>query len=71
MKPSHLLAAIVSAIVALVTFTACGKIGVGGHIDQMMGNWAPVNLPEGCQAKMIAADNHTVAVLCEDGRVFH
>lgn len=50
---------------------ACGKIGVGGHIDQLVGNWAEVSLPPGCKAKMIAADGQTTAVLCEDGRVFH
>jgi len=56
----------------LLTITACDKIGGSGMINQALGNWAEVELPDGCVAKQIAAEgNAGVAVLCEDGRVFH
>lgn len=63
----------VSALVALsLTLAACGKTGVSGSISQTFGNWAQVRLPAGCIAKLISAEESSgVAVLCEDGRVFH
>lgn len=55
-----------------VSLSACGKMGAGGLISQMAGNWAEITLPVGCKAKQIAASSDAgVAVLCEDGRVFH
>lgn len=52
--------------------SACGKLGLSGRIDHMIGNWAPVNLPDSCKVKQISAEEGSgVAVLCEDGRVFH
>jgi hypothetical protein len=54
------------------SLAACGKIGVTGMVDQAMGNWAQVKLPDGCVPRQIAAEaNSGVAVLCKDGRVFH
>ena len=59
------------ALLALL-LSGCGKLGVSGHIDQMFGNWAQVNLPPGCKPKQISAEEGSgTAVLCEDGRVFH
>jgi hypothetical protein len=59
------------ALIALL-LTGCGKLGVSGHISQAFGNWAQVNLPEGCKPKQISAEEGSgTAVLCEDGRVFH
>lgn len=55
----------------LITLTACGKLGVTGTINQELGNWAQVNVPDGCVPKQIAAEgNSGVVMLCEDGRVF-
>lgn len=61
------------AICALaLALSGCSKYGVSGSIDHAMGDWAQVKLPEGCVAKQIAVEeNSGVAVLCEDGRVFH
>ena len=54
------------------SMAACGKIGVGGRLNSLVGNWAEVSLPVGCTAKQIASSSdHGVAVLCEDGHVFH
>ena len=56
----------------LVALAACGKLGDGGVMNKIVGNWAQVNLPSGCAAKQIAAEEHGgVAILCEDGRVFN
>jgi hypothetical protein len=50
----------------------CGKLGVSGNVAQLVGNWAEVKLPDGCKVKQIAAERDSgVAVLCEDGRIFH
>lgn len=52
--------------------TSCGKLGFTGHLQHMIGNWAQVQLPPNCVPKQIAAEeNSGVAILCEDGRVFH
>lgn len=57
---------------AAMAVAACSKTGVGGAISQTFGDWAVVRLPAGCVAKQIAAEEgNGVAVLCEDGRVFH
>lgn len=57
---------------AAAGLAACGKYGMTGHVSHMLGNWAEVSLPDGCVAKQIAAEEGSgVAVLCEDGRVFH
>ena len=62
---------LVVAAAALV-LSGCGKVGVGGMMSQAVGNWAEVRLPDGCKAKMIAAEeNSGTVVLCEDGRLFH
>lgn len=59
-------------IAACLLLSACGKIGLGGQVSQLMGNWAELKLPEGCRPKQISAEEGAgVAVLCEDGRVFH
>ena len=66
MKRTILLAGAVCAL------SGCGKIGVGGSIAQAFGNWAELRLPDGCKARQISAEESSgVAVLCEDGRVFH
>jgi len=62
----------VASILATVALTGCSKYGAGAGLDRLMGNWVPVNLPSGCVVKQIAAEESGgVAVLCEDGRVFH
>lgn len=55
-----------------VALAGCGKIGVSGRIDHLIGNWAPVSLPDGCAVKQIAAEESVsgVVILCQDGRVF-
>ena len=59
-------------IVAAAALSGCGKIGGGGILNQMVGNWAEVRLPDGCKAKLIAGEEKGGAiVLCEDGRLFH
>lgn len=61
-------------ILVALTFwlSACGKLGFVGTVTQQFGGWAEVNLPEGCKVKQIAAEAGSgVAILCEDGRVFH
>ena len=61
-----------TVILALSLLAGCGKVGVSGVMSQVVGNWAEVKLPDGCVAKSISAEeNSGVAVLCEDGRVFH
>lgn len=63
---------LIIALTLCVLVAACGKVGAGGSLNRLVGNWAPVTLPPGCVAKQIAADEHGgVSVLCEDGRVFH
>lgn len=60
------------AMVAVLVLAGCGKIGITGAIDQAVGNWAELRLPAGCVAKQISVEHDSgVAVLCEDGRVFH
>lgn len=55
-----------------LALAACDKYGGTGAIQHALGNWASVNLPAGCVAKQIAAEEHGgVVVLCEDGRIFH
>jgi len=62
--------AVISASILL--FSGCNKLGSGGVMAQIAGDWAQVKLPQGCVAKQIAAESGSgVAVLCEDGRVFH
>ena len=61
-------------IIALLgaTLAGCGKLGLSGSFNQAVGNWARVSLPDGCNVKQIAAEHDNgVAILCEDGRVFH
>lgn len=63
---------VLAVIVPALALSGCGKIGVSGHIDHMLGNWAPVDPPVGCAAKQIAAEEGAsgVVVLCADGRIF-
>lgn len=59
-------------ICALGALAGCQKIGAGGVWNQVKGDWAEVHLPKDCKPKQIAAEEGAgVAVLCEDGRVFH
>ena len=59
-------------VACTISLSGCGKYGVTGHLSHMVGNWVEVALPDGCKAKQIAAEERSgVAVLCEDGRVFH
>lgn len=59
-------------ISGLTILTGCDKVGAGGAMNQLIGNWAEVNIPEGCIVKQISAEESGgVAILCEDGRVFH
>jgi hypothetical protein len=54
------------------SLVGCGKVGAGGALNQAFGNWAQVQLPNGCIAQQISAESSSgVAVLCKDGRVFH
>ena len=63
---------LIVGLVICVALSGCGKLGVVGHIDQAIGNWAQINLPENCKPKQISAEQGSgVAILCEDGRVFH
>ncbi len=56
----------------MLPLVGCGKVGVGGSVKQIFGDWAEVKLPDGCRAKQISAEESSgVAVLCEDGRIFH
>lgn len=51
---------------------ACQKLGISGQLAQVVGDWAQVRLPPGCVPRQIASEEGKgVAVLCEDGRVFH
>lgn len=62
----------VVALLGVSALAGCDKYGAGSGIDRLLGNWVPVTLPDGCVVKQIAAEeNGGVAVLCEDGRVFH
>lgn len=57
---------------AALSVAGCSKYGATGSIDHAIGDWAQLNLPKGCVAKQIAVEGTSgVAVLCEDGRVFH
>lgn len=57
---------------AVLMLSGCGKVGFWGRTEQAFGNWVQVKLPDGCVAKQIAAEEDSgVALLCEDGRVFH
>lgn len=59
-------------LIASLLLCGCQKLGVSGHLSQLVGDWAQVKLPPDCKAKQISAEEGTgVAVLCEDGRVFH
>ena len=63
---------ILGAFTLLLALSGCGKLGISGIVSQEVGNWAQLNLPDGCVAKQISAEESSgVAVLCEDGRVFH
>lgn len=58
--------------VVCTVISGCQKLGVSGHILQLVGDWAQVRLPPGCIPKQVAAEEGGgVVVLCEDGRVFH
>lgn len=61
------------AILAMaLVLTGCDKMGASGIVNQTFGNWAEIKLPDGCVAQQIASSSDSgVAVLCEDGRVFH
>ena len=60
------------AIAAGAGLAGCGKLGVSGTVNQMVGDWAEVKLPAGCTPKQIAGEEGSgVIVLCEDGRIFH
>ncbi len=62
------------AILAIlaVALVGCGKMGVAGHINQAFGNWAQITVPKDCVPKEIASSSDAgVALLCEDGRLFH
>ena len=57
---------------AILSLSACDKIGVGGTVNQMLGNWAEVKVPAGCQPQQIAGEEgNGVILLCKDGRIFH
>lgn len=62
----------VAILILAFGLTGCAKKGAMGGFKQLVGDWAQINLPEGCKAHQISADSHGgVSVLCEDGRVFH
>lgn len=59
-------------IILCCVLGGCSKVGVSGLANQLVGDWAEVQLPQGCRPQQIAAEAGAgVAVLCEDGRVFH
>ena len=63
---------IVLVALACAALAGCDKYGSGGYWSHMVGNWVQVQLPAGCNVKQIAAEERGgVAVLCDDGRVFH
>ena len=63
---------IVGILVLSVCLSGCGKMGFSGTVGHLVGNWAEVQLPQGCKVKQMAAEEgNGVVVLCEDGRVFH
>jgi hypothetical protein len=58
--------------ISLFALAGCDKLGVNGVVNQAVGNWAEVKLPDGCTARQVSAEEKGgVAVLCADGRVFH
>lgn len=61
----------ITLLLSLIVLAGCGKLGVKGELSQLEGNWAEAKLPPGCKVKMIATSQGTLAILCEDGRVFH
>lgn len=62
---------IMAALLALI-LAGCGKMGGSGTIHQAFGNWAELKLPKDCVPKQIASSSDIgVALLCEDGRLFH
>jgi len=63
---------LILALTVVGLLAGCGKIGFTGHLSHAFGNWAAVDLPQGCTVKQIAASEGGggVALLCEDGRVF-
>ncbi len=63
---------IIGIMVSVLILGGCGKYGVQGHINHLIGDWAPVNLPQGCDVSRIAGEEGSgVIILCKDGRVFH
>lgn len=61
-----------ASLLALTALAGCGKYGAGTALDRLIGNWAPIAPPSGCVVKQIAAEESGgLAVLCEDGRLFH
>jgi dihydroxyacid dehydratase/phosphogluconate dehydratase len=62
----------VLTVLACVALVSCDKIAPGQGLNRLVGNWVPLQLPAGCAVRQIAAEESGgVAVLCEDGRVFH
>lgn len=59
-------------IALIAALTGCDKMGVQGIINQNLGNWAEIRLPENCVPSQIASSSDAgVVVLCKDGRLFH
>lgn len=59
-------------VLACVLLAACDKVSVGQRLNRVVGNWAELQVPAGCKPKQISVEEGSgVAVLCEDGRIFH
>lgn len=72
MRPAPIAALAALTVLFCGALTACDKYGAGTGVSRLLGNWAEVKLPDGCRAKQIAADERGgIAVLCDDGRLFH
>lgn len=63
---------IILLVILFISLTACDKMGATGILNQNLGNWAELKLPKYCVPKEIASSSDAgVALLCEDGRLFH
>ena len=56
-------------VLLILTLVGCEKQGVDGGPASY--NWHEIQLPPACRPKSIAGAAGGMAVLCEDGRVFH
>lgn len=53
------------------TFALMQSCGKGGSNSVVIGGWSEVIAPDGCKVKQISYGRYSIALLCEDGRIFH